>query len=110
MLIVVPVLLIVDGNPIPIGRGWGFVIIQRRGLAVQRNRLKQKVIGRGPLHLDDQVVPGVVHGITWNASRMPLLSLIVPNVPLISSDNAAFVSPDERLAINELIDIESQRL
>src|SRR5260370_89218 len=41
---------------------------------------------------------------------MPLLSLIVPNVPLISSDNAAFMPPDERLAIDELIDIEFQRL
>src|ERR1700690_2495075 len=41
---------------------------------------------------------------------MPPLSGIVPYVPLLPAGNPAFVSPDERLAVKELIDIEFQRL
>src|SRR6266851_4917707 len=71
LLVVLAVLLIVDRNAIPISRGWGFVVVQRHGRAVQRNRLEQKVIGGGPLHLNDQVVPRVVHGIAGDPGRMP---------------------------------------
>src|ERR1017187_10870510 len=73
----VAVLLVVDSNAIPRRRGRSFIVVQRRGLAVQRNRLEQKVIRRGSLYLNDQVVPRVVHGITGNPGRMPLLSGIV---------------------------------
>ena len=56
------------------------------------------------------MVPRIVYGITGNSGRMPFLPWIVPDVPFIPSDNPAFMPPDEGLAIDELIDIELQRL
>src|SRR5712691_7351259 len=56
------------------------------------------------------MVPGIVHRIAGHTCRNPFLTWIVPDVPLVSSNNPAFVAPNERLAIDELIDIELQRL
>src|ERR1700733_12468154 len=56
------------------------------------------------------MVPRVVHGITGNSGRMPFLTLIIPDVPFVPSGDTAFVPPDVRLAVNELIDVELERL
>src|SRR5579864_7773097 len=110
LLLVIAVLLVVDGDAIPSGRSWSLVIVQRCSLTVQRDRLKQKMIVRCSLRLNDKVVPRIVHGIARYPGGMPLLAWIIPDVPFIPSGDAAFVSPDEGLTIDELIDIELQRL
>src|SRR6266481_3243003 len=68
------------------------------------------MVVRRTLHLDDEMVPRIVHRIAGHTRRNPFLTWIVPDVPFVSSHNPAFMSPDERLAIDELIDIELQRL
>src|SRR5436853_7517831 len=67
------------------------------------------IVGRA-LHLDGQVIPGIVVGIAGDAGGMPLLSLVVPDVPLMAAGDTTFVSPDEGLAVHELIDIELESL
>lgn len=41
---------------------------------------------------------------------MPLLSRVVPNIPFVAPGNAALVSPNVRVAVHKLIDIEFQSL
>src|ERR1700689_1574201 len=65
---------------------------------------------RGALHLKRQMVPGVSVEQTWHAGRDPARILAVPHVPRVSGIDAAFVSEDESHAIEELVDIELDRL
>ena len=41
---------------------------------------------------------------------MPFLALIVPDVPFVAACDPALMAPDEGLSIDELVDIEFQRL
>ena len=61
---------------------------------------------RSPLHLQSQMIPGLIIGIASDARRMPFLPLVVPDIPLISARYAALMAPDVRLAIYKLVDIE----
>ena len=60
--------------------------------------------------MDRQVIPGIIHGIAGRAARHPFLVDVVPNIPFITARNSAFMSPDERLTIHELVDIKFKRL
>ena len=60
--------------------------------------------------MNGQMIPLVVLWPAANPCRMPFLFWIVPNVPLISASDPALVSPNVRLAVQELIDIELQGL
>lgn len=61
---------------------------------------------RGALDLNSQMIPLIVEWVTRHSGRVPLLSWIVPNVPLVPAGDAALVPPNIRLAVHELIDIE----
>lgn len=110
LLLVVAILLIVDRDSIPSRWRRALVVIQRRGLAVQRDGLEQQMIVRCSLNLNQQVVPGVVDGIAGDSCWAPLLSGVVPNMPLMSASDSALVSPDKRLTVNKLIDVELEGL
>ena len=109
-LLVVSVLLIVDGHAIPRGRRGILVVVESRSHSVECDRLEQELIVRGALDLKNEMVPGICHRIAGNASRMPLLAGIVPDVPLVAPSDPAFMSPNVGVAVNELVDIELQRL
>lgn len=109
-LLVVPILLIVDRDPIP-GR-WRrtLVVVECRGLSVERNRLEQEMVIRGPLDLNYEMIPRVARGIACHSSRMPFLARIVPDVPLMAALDPALVSPNVGLAVNKLVNIKLQSL
>ncbi len=107
----VAILLVIDGDAIPImtiARVEGAV--QSRGLSVERDRLVQQLSARGALDLDHQMIPRIVDGVTWDAGLDPMGIHVVPDVPFMASGNAAFMSPDMTLAAEKLIDVEFQRL
>src|SRR5579872_2218232 len=56
------------------------------------------------------MVPGVVERVARYSRWNPSLVQVVPNVPLISSGDPAFVSPDVPQVVEELVDIELHRL
>ena len=62
------------------------------------------------MNLNGQVVPLIIEWMARHSGGMPLVSWVVPNVPLIAAGNAALVSPNIGLAVHELIDIELQGL
>src|SRR5215813_9325688 len=41
---------------------------------------------------------------------MPFLSDVVPDVPLIAASDTAFMSPDVRIPVDELVDVELESL
>src|SRR5581483_3052546 len=92
---VVPILLVVDRDSIPAGAGWIIEMVQGRGLAVQRDGLKQQLIVGSPRDLDNQVIPCIVERITRNPSFHPMLLDVVPNVPFVSTSDSALMSPDK---------------
>ena len=61
---------------------------------------------RCALNLKGHVIPLIVERIAANARRVPLLILVVPDIPLIPSRDAALMPPDEGVAVHKLIDIE----
>lgn len=65
---------------------------------------------RSALNLNCQVVPLIVERMARHSGGMPLLSRVVPNVPLIAAGDAALVPPNIGLAVHKLIDIELQCL
>lgn len=85
-------------------------MVHRSCLPIQSNGLKQKLVLRSALHLNGDVIPGIAIGIARYSSRKPRLILIVPDVPFVPARDATFMSPDKRLATDELIDIEFNRL
>lgn len=107
---VVPVLLIIHGDARPGSFGWRVVPVHICGFSVQGDRFKQKMTVRSALHLNGQMIPLVVLWPAANACRMPLLVRIIPNVPLIAACDPAFVSPDVRLTVQKLVDVELQGL
>src|SRR4029077_9879330 len=56
------------------------------------------------------MVPGVVYGITGNASRDPSRVNVVPNIPLVSTHNAALIAPYQAEPIEVHADVELQDL
>ena len=109
-LLKIPILLIINGHAIPVGRSWTLIVIESRSLSIQRDGLKQQVIVRCALHRNRQVVPCIRHWIARNACGMPGLAGIVPNIPLVPTRDAALMAPDKGQSIHELIDVELQRL
>src|SRR5438105_13049074 len=65
---------------------------------------------RSALRLDGEMVPCLIVGIAGNARGMPLLPLVVPDIPLMPPGNSALMPPDIRLTIHELVDVKLQRL
>src|SRR5438445_5601667 len=92
------------------GCGGTLIVVESGGLTVEDNGLEQQMIVGCALHLDGQVIPGIIVGIAGDAGGMPLLSLVIPDVPLMAAGDTTFVSPDEGLAVHELIDIELESL
>ena len=68
------------------------------------------MIVRGALDLQNEMVPGIGKGVARYASRVPCLTGIIPDVPLIATRYPAFMPPNVGIAINKLVDIELQRL
>src|SRR5581483_5123883 len=56
------------------------------------------------------MVPGIANGIARNSGFQPMFVDVVPDVPLMATGHAAFVSPDELLAEGKLVDVEFQSL
>lgn len=56
------------------------------------------------------MVPGIVLWPAGRTRRNPLLLHVAINIPLVTSGDAAFVTPDEALAAGELVDVKFQRL
>src|SRR5215470_15039870 len=56
------------------------------------------------------MVPGVALGLAWNSTFHPVHTAVTPRVPFVTAGDPAFMSPDERLSTDKLIDIELQRL
>ena len=65
---------------------------------------------RSSLSLNDEMVPGVAQRFARNTGGMPLLSGIVPDIPLIPAGNSAFMSPNEGLPIHKLVNVELESL
>jgi len=95
---------------VPAGRIWGPGYVQSVSLAVERNGLEKQLVTRCPFDLNDKMVPGVVHGIAWNAGGYPLLVHVIVGVPFVTAGDPAFMPPNERLSARELINIELKRL
>src|ERR1700688_389759 len=108
---VISVHLIVNGDAIPPSsrfRTESPVEVVRN--SVQRDRLVQQFVGRGPLSMDGQVVPGIIVRIARNAGGNPMLVNVVPDIPLVAASNSTLLTPDESQSIKELIEIELDRL
>jgi hypothetical protein len=110
LLVPVSVDLIIDGHTVPTGRSWRVIAIDVRSVPVQRDRLKQQVIIAGSLGLQNQVVPGITDRVARNSAGNPMLSHIVPSIPFVAAGDSAFMSPDERLPPEELVNVEFQSL
>ena len=111
LLRVVSVLLIVHGYSVPArSRTWAERPVQSAGDSVQSDRLEQQLIVRCSLDLDHKVVPGLAHRFAGDAGGRPLLIDVVPDIPLMAASDPAFVSPDEPLPVEELVEIELQGL
>src|SRR5581483_5242196 len=41
---------------------------------------------------------------------MPCLFLVIPDIPLMSTSNPAFMAPDKRLSFHKLVNVELQSL
>ena len=65
---------------------------------------------RGALDLNGHMVPLIVQRFARHSGGMPFLSGIVPRVPFIPAGDAALVSPNIRMAVHELIDVELKGL
>ena len=108
--IAVPVELIIDRHAIPTRGSGCLVVIQRRRLPIQSDRLVQQLIVRGSLDADDEMIPRTAQRIARDAGRNPLFIDIVIHIPLVPSSDPALVSPNEGMSSRELIDVEFQRL
>jgi len=109
----VSILLIVDGDSVPVCFARIFVFVDGMGDTIQGDGFEKQTIVRGPLHLDDEVIPSIALGIAGNTSRDPLRVYVVVDVPFVATRDAAFVAPNEafaELAPHELVDIEFQCL
>lgn len=57
------------------------------------------------------MIPIIFLGVACGAARLPMLPVVDRDVPPVRAiGNAALMSPDERLAVDKLIDVELQRL
>src|SRR6266496_1816779 len=56
------------------------------------------------------MIPGVALGIAWYSAGHPMLLLIIPCIPFVAAGDAALMTPNIRLAADELVDIELHRL
>ena len=56
------------------------------------------------------MVPSIANRVARNSTFDPVHINVVPGVPFMTAGNTALMSPNERLAIEKLIDIEFQGL
>ena len=110
-LLVVAIFLVVDGEAVPAGRRSGIVVpVDCAGLSVERDGLKKQLVPGSSLHLKGQVVPGIAVGMAGNPGWNPGSMHIVPNIPLIAASYSAFMSPDEALTVEKLVDVKFHSL
>src|SRR5689334_20970847 len=111
-LLVIPVHLEVESDAVPSGRsrGVGIVLVDVMSDAVQSDRLVQQIVVRGALHLDGQMIPGVVYRVAGDAAADPLVVSVVPDIPLMAAGDAALVSPNEAPRLKECADVKFQNL
>ena len=111
-LAAISVLLVVDGNAPPTAgrRPVIVVLIESVRYSVESDRLVEQLIAGGALHLNCQMVPGIRIGIARDTGGNPATIEVIPDVPFVAACDAAFVTPDEAHAIEELIHIELHRL
>ena len=111
-LLVIPVHLEVERNAIPSG-GSGMlseVTVDRLGDAIERNRLVEDPVVRGPLYLNDHVIPGVVRWIAGDPGAHPPVVHVVPDIPFMSAGDAALVAKNESFSVEILADVKLQNL
>ena len=106
----VAVLLVVDGYATPVRAARSLVNVQSVSCSIQSDGLVQEASVRRSLHLDYNMIPGIVLRVAGSTSRHPFLIHIVIYVPLVSASNSALVSPNEALPLGELIDIKFKSL
>src|ERR1700692_1024358 len=109
---IIPVHLIVDRSSPPTTgcRPMVVVVVQGVGYSVQSDGLIQQFVVRGALHLNCQMVPGICIGVAGDPGVHPSAVEIVPDVPFVAPSDTTFVAPNEAHTVEELIDIELQRL
>jgi len=109
----VAVLLVVDGNAVPACLAWGASDVEVVSDAVQGDGLVQQIAAGSSLRLNHKVVPGIVYRVAWNSRSNPLLVDVVVGIPLVSTSDSAFVTPDESLTArraHELVDVKLKSL
>ncbi len=110
-LLVIAVHLVIDGYAIPTRRRPRIVIlVENVGLPVQSDGLKEQLVIGCAQHVNGNVIPCFVVGIARHAGWNPVLGDVVPDIPLMSAGDSAFVAPNEAHSVEELIDVEFQRL
>src|ERR1700692_5096202 len=86
------------------------VLVESMSYSVQSNGLVQQFVAGGALHLKCQMVPRIGIGVARDTGGNPTLVEVVPAIPFVTAGDAAFVTPNEAHTIEELVDIELQRL
>src|SRR6266849_5932107 len=111
-LFVISVHLVVDRDPPPTGGTAAVTVgpVEGAGHSVESDGLVLELIAGSARYLKGQVVPGIVVGVTGNAGGNPFRVSIVPDGPVVPVSDAALVAPDKAHTVEELINVELQRL
>src|SRR5229473_2993225 len=111
-LFVISVHLVVDRDPPPTGGTAAVTVgpVEGVGHSVESDGLVLELIAGSARNLNRQVIPGIVVGVTGNAGGNPFRVSIVPDGPVVPVSDAALVAPDKAHAVEELINVELQRL
>src|ERR1700674_2634337 len=85
LLLVISIHLVIDGNAPPRTGSADVAVgpVEVAGHPTQRDGLLHQLIVGIPLHLEREMVPVVLLGITGNTRRNPMPGLVVPYAPLI---------------------------
>ena len=104
---VIAVYLVIDGHAIPaLLSPVSLFVVERRYVPIQFDRLEQNFVIARPLHSENQVIPLAANRPARNTGLDPVLVYVVPDVPLMTAFDTAFVAPDETLAGHELVKIK----
>src|SRR3954452_22297956 len=112
ILVPVSIVLPVDGHTPPVlarGPMWASHIEGIR-LAIQGDGLEDQLVIIVSRNLENEVVPGVAHRIASKTGVYPMLVNVIPSIPLMTPGDTALMSPNEAHAVEELVDVELQRL
>jgi hypothetical protein len=60
--------------------------------SIEHDRLINQIVIRSSLHLDRQMIPGIVVRVAGNSRRHPARILVIPNIPFVPARDPAFVT------------------